>query len=810
MNKTKGLLAIKSSGIAFLLFCIVGLVFAAESVEQLRGKEISEIKIAGNVSIKSEMILTKVRSRQGLTFSPEVLNEDIERIASLDGVEYAYYNTQLQDDKVILTFAVYEKNLAREINLSGNMKIKDRVLLKQLDFVKGDYLDKFIAQTNVDKLKDYYKKKGYTFAEVILDSNQLEVGKVNYTIKEGPRCKVKNVSYDGNIVIIDKEITRGLKTTTRKWFFWPNYYNVKTAEEDKIKIEKAYHQKGFINVKVDIVEKFYDDNAASDITFNITEGHVFTVDDIQIVGNTVLDYGTLTQKTKLIRGWVYNEEKAKYDSEKILAEYKQRGYVDAKVAMNRDFVGQDKVKVVFATEEGKQFRIGKINVAGNSQTHDKVVRRVLDEYDFQPGEWYNADIAKGDGTGSLEKNVRRETYAESVLITPVVEANDVNDKPAVAVDANDIIGKQMADANDNINKKDVLVSLAEGQTGMILFGAGVGSNDGVVGQIIYEQRNLDISDTPESLSDFLAGKGFKGAGQKLRIALEPGTEYSRYSISFTEPYLYNKPIQLDTVLSSYTRDREAYEEERLKGYVSFQKRFHNGWYRGVGFRAENVNVGSVDWDAPMEIKDYKGSNAVFGIKLFTGKSTVDDKYNPTKGYIFDCDVEQVTGVETFQSTSVTNRWYKTVYEDLAERKTVLATKVNAATIIGDAPPFEKYYAGGTGSIRGFEYRGVSTRGLSTAPDSTERKDPIGSDWIITGGSELAVPLGQGEMVSALFFGDAGLIDSGNVRSAVGIGIQIMIPQWFGPVPMRFELAAPVTKEDEDDTQVFSFSIGRLF
>jgi outer membrane protein assembly factor BamA len=81
---------------------------------------------------------------------------------------------------------------------------------------------------------------------------------------------------------------------------------------------------------------------------------------------------------------------------------------------------------------------------------------------------------------------------------------------------------------------------------------------------------------------------------------------------------------------------------------------------------------------------------------------------------------------------------------------------------------------------------------------------------MTGGSELAVPLGQGEMVSALFFGDAGLIDSGSVRSAVGIGIQIMIPQWFGPVPMRFELAAPVTKEDEDDTQVFSFSVGRLF
>ena len=91
----------------------------------------------------------------------------------------------------------------------------------------------------------------------------------------------------------------------------------------------------------------------------------------------------------------------------------------------------------------------------------------------------------------------------------------------------------------------------------------------------------------------------------------------------------------------------------------------------------------------------------------------------------------------------------------------------------------------------------------------KKKDPIGSDWIFLANAEVIVPL-VSDNLAALFFVDSGAIDSGNYRAAVGTGIQILIPQWFGPVPMRFEIAAPLMKDSEDDTQVFSFSMGRLF
>ncbi len=142
---------------------------------------------------------------------------------------------------------------------------------------------------------------------------------------------------------------------------------------------------------------------------------------------------------------------------------------------------------------------------------------------------------------------------------------------------------------------------------------------------------------------------------------------------------------------------------------------------------------------------------------------------------------------------------------------MLAVKVLAATTLSNAPPFEKFYGGGTGEygIRGFDYRGVSTRGLQTNVLNPVRKDPIGSDWIFLAGGEVTVPL-VGKNVEGLFFMDSGTIDTGRYRVSVGAGVQIMIPQLLGPVPMRFEFASPLRRADEDETRIFSFNMGRLF
>ena len=771
-----------SKTLLFVFF--LGLASALFAAEKLDGITISQIKTAGNVSVKAIEILSKTRLRQGENFNSAVANKDAKRIAEISGVEYAYYNTVKNNDgNVVLTYVVVEKNLVRQIQYIGNNKIKSSILTKKAGLQRGDYLDIFLARSGVDKIKTYYLKKGYNFVEVSFDDSQIKNGKVIYLINEGPRVRLKKISFSGNDAIKRKTLKRGLSSRTRKWIFWPAYYNQSDVEKDIAKIETAYQKLGYINAKATPVINYKKDNKKAYLEFKIDQGKQYLVDVIEINGNTKFADEILFEKTKLTVGSYYNEQRADFDIEKIKKKYLENGYINTKVEKNRTFTSDGKVNLCFNVQESSQYKIGKIIISGNTATYDNVFRRVLDDADFVPGQIYNAHIARGSGKGSLETDVRRAAYAESSTITAI---------------------------GSDPEFRDALLSIAEGQTGMILFGAGVGSNDGVVGQIVYEQKNFDISNTPRSWAEFISGEAFKGAGQKLKISFEPGTEVSRYEVSFSDPYFRDMPVKLDVSGSSFERDRETYSEERTRGYVGFTKRYKNNWYRGLAFSAENVNVSGVDLGAPVEITDDKGSNFLLGIKFLTGYSTVDNKYNPSKGRIFDMSYKQVGGDHTFGVLSATNRWYKTLYEDIAERKTILETKVHAASIIGEAPSFEKFYAGGTGSLRGFGYRGVSSRGTNTLTGA-KNDEVIGSDWIISGNIELVRPIGAGtDTISTLVFLDATMVDSGTIRSSIGVGLQIMLPQWFGPVPMRFEIAAPITKEEYDDTQIFSFSVGRLF
>jgi outer membrane protein insertion porin family len=359
------------------------------------------------------------------------------------------------------------------------------------------------------------------------------------------------------------------------------------------------------------------------------------------------------------------------------------------------------------------------------------------------------------------------------------------------------------------------VDIKEGLTGLWSPGVAVGSDSGVVGQLILHQRNFDYTDWPESFGEFITMKSFVGAGQSLRVALEPGTRVSYYSATFTEPYFNDKPTSLDLAGSSFERWRESYDEKRKKVYVGFEQRLKNRWRPSFGFRAENVQVEDLDFDAPQEIIDFEGHNLLLGARLGIGRDMRNDRYMPSDGYRFDVGYEQIVGDYDFGIVKGSTVGYRTLYQDLLDRKTVLALKLLFAKTVSEAPPFEKFYAGGTSTygFRGFEYRGVSTRGLQTGLPvgvTPVRKDPIGSDWIFLANSEITVPI-VGENVGALFFIDSGTVDTGRYRASIGAGIEISIPQLLGTrVPMRFQFAMPFAKDDEDETQVFSFYMGRLY
>jgi outer membrane protein insertion porin family len=756
-------------------FWTAGYAETAPAQSQDPGKTISSVDTTGAVTITRAQIFSAVRVRPGQIFSTQSATEDAARIAKLEGVESAYYTTQDDAGKIKLLYVVIEKQLVRELVFKGNHKISNGKLSKELGLKPGDYLDVLAARAGVDAIHKLYMEKGYAWVKVSLEDSGLVVGKVVYLIEEGPKPKIVYVKFKHNRALSDKQLGRAISTKAKKLFFWSSYYVEEKVQKDILKIQEIYQKRSYLDAKVEQKVTFSDDRKKAYVEFLVSEGPSYTVESIRISGNNFFDVAALREGFKLSENSLFSNERADFDAKKVRSKYQEQGYVDVQVNTKRTFLEGARVQVDHEVTEGGRFRIGQVTITGNTLLHDNVIRRVLDEEKFTPGCWYNADAARGNGEGELEKRVKATVYTESVAIQATPSADP--------------------------NRKDAMVNITEGQTGSIILGAGIGSDSGVIGQIAFDQRNFDISDTPDSWNELITGKAFRGAGQRFRISLNPGTVQSSYMVSFTEPYLYDKPVSMEMALMGFERGWESYTEKRIGGRLGFEKRYIDDWRRGISFRLENVNVADLESDSPDEVVDVKGSNLLAGVRPYIGKDTTDSRFRPTKGYNFDFGYEQVGGDYTFGILSGTQRWYHTLYEDLSELKTVLETKIHAGTIFGDAPLFEKFYAGGTSTCRGFEYRGISPR----APND----DPLGSNWLVNGSAEVAVPLGS-ETFSWLFFTDAAIIDTGSPRTSVGTGIQIQIPQWFGPVPMRFELAAPITKEEEDDTRIFSFSVGALF
>ncbi len=683
------------------------------------------------------------------------------------------------------------RGIVKSIEFEGNRHFKAHVLRERLGFQLGDRLDPFLAEGGRVTIMEAYRKVGYPSVKVTLDRERMAEGHLLYIIEEGPRVQVATIRFVGNDTFSARTLRQVIKLKQRKWLFWPTYYTEDAVKEDTDRLRDFYYNQGFLDHKITSQTEFSGDGAKVHVVFVIKEGPVYHVSEIVFTGQRLYTAEQLRAKVKVREGDVYKKPKVDKDAREVVQLYREKGYVDAEVHQSGKFLPESEdflVKVTFEIHEGRQFRIGQIEITGNETTKDKAVRRILDEYGFTPGQLYNAKIAPKEGGGILEKYVGRGVVTEQAMIRPVTSAGG------------------------DPNSRDARVDIKEGMTGLIRPGVGFSSDSGVIGQLIYEQRNFDVSDTPDDLSELLfPWKAWRGGGQRFSVRLEPGTRYSAYSVNFIDPYWNDQPIALDVLGRSWKWFRESYDENRLKGAFEFEQRLSNYWRRSIGFRAENVRVSDVDFDAPQEIFNVRGNTQLYGVKFGLGKTTVDDIYDPTVGWIANGSYEQVTGDFTYGLLEGSYVHYIPLYEDVLGRKTVLSGRVRAATTVGEAPPFEKFYGGGTGryGIRGFEYRGVSTRGLQTNVANPRKKDPIGSDWIFLAGSELVVPL-IGQNFSAVFFLDSGTVDTGNYRLSIGGGIEIKLPQIFGNLPMRFELGFPLLKSEGDETQVFSFSGGGFF
>jgi outer membrane protein insertion porin family len=356
------------------------------------------------------------------------------------------------------------------------------------------------------------------------------------------------------------------------------------------------------------------------------------------------------------------------------------------------------------------------------------------------------------------------------------------------------------------------INVEEAQTGRLMFGVGVNSDAGLVGNITLDEQNFDIMRPPTSWDDIVDGRAFRGAGERFRVELAPGVSVQRYMISFQEPYLFDTPISYGVSGFYYERTYTEWTETRAGGRVSLGYQFAPDLQGSLSFQGQHVDIKDPEYPnaaytAPVPaLQSALGYSELytFGAELRYDKR--DSPFLATQGYQLQGTIEETVGTYQYPRVSLTAAKYYTLTERAdGSGRQVLSFTAKGGYSGDDTPIFERYYGGGFSSIRGFAFRGVTPRDPGSQMG-------IGGDFQLFTTAQYMFPITADDMLRGVVFCDAGTIEPKindwveKVRVAPGFGLRITIPM-MGPAPIALDFAFPIQSQPGDQKQVFSFFVG---
>jgi len=762
-----------------------------------------EIKVEGNKTTSRNAVLSYIKIREGMPYSEDAVRADRDRLMQSGRFDAADVKSTVTDKGVVLTFVVSERPEISRLMIEGNRHFSEEELLKDIPFAQGDPLNPANIEQGKLALLNKYRGEGYYLADVKVNRVMKDGGyQVIYSIEEGPQSIITKVRFDGNHYFSKASLIMRTQTKAKLFPFIKGYLNMEKIDRDIISIRNAYVQEGFLDAEVGRELEFSADKSKVTVVFKINEGPRYRVNEIIFKGNKVYSGEQLLEQIKFHRESFFTGETLQIDVKSIKAAYGEIGYIDADIIAHKQFISPDSpapewarnidggspalLNLIFEIDEKDRYQIGAIRIQGNDVTQERVIRR---ELRFYPEE-------RCDTVAIERSKVRLQELQifKSVEIKPVSVPDPGNpDKFIPGV-------------------KDIVVEVEEGKSSNFIAGVGVSTNNGLLGTVSLTYRNFNIMDWPKTWADFIKARSFKGAGQTFQLTAEPGTELMRFTASWFTPYIFDQPYSVGTKAYYFTRDYDRYDVRRLGLQTSLGHTFKNRWAGEVSVNYENVNE-DADSDACQEIWDDRGDYNFVRFRGALVRDRTDSRWDPSTGDRFSFSYEQTAGTATFGKFDANYRIYRTLYVDPLDRKHILSGRIAYGQMVGDdIPVFEKYYGGGIGSIRGFEYRGISPRGHYRGTDIIKKNDPIGGDMMFYAGSEYTFPL-IGENLRGVLFIDSGTVEEScsftNYRISIGAGLRIKIP-FMGPVPMALDFGIPVMKAEYDDTQILSFSVGWSF
>ena len=661
-----------------------------------------------------------------------------------------------------------------------------------------------------NKVRREYQKKFFPDAKVtpivepVPDADG--VVSVTFEIDEGQRKKIHKFGFIG-AESIDADELRASFGEYPWWnpFGWFN--DTPASDQDfaeaRDKVCKVYRDKGYLDVSVSMPEEVLRADGRYDRIFRVNEGAHYKVGKMTVQGVTKYPEEAALKAVKSLKtgdtaGAAAMAEAARQieifcgSGKHALAET----HVEVRRVPAADEGFDSVVDLVFDVKEGIPVTLNRVVVRGNDYTKDKVIRR---EVALSPGDPMLEDKAE-----QSKRRLENLRYFERVRY--YLERVD---------------GQRPKNPGDP-ELRDLVYEVTERNTGNFMVGIGASSVDSVYGTIEISESNFDLFNPWR----------FRGGGQKGLIRIEAGPRVQTYMASVTEPWLFDR--QLELTVDAYRRGRwfDMYDLYRsgAAATISYPVKFWPTWQAfgrfGARISAEfiefddvetdrfyNPSTGRSDWQAFKEEEEKYGDKWEIPFRIFWADDTRDRILFPTKGHKINIYGELVAADNEYWHVGFNYRQYLTVWKKYSH---VLSFGLRAETLdslsgSGRLPIYDRLFLGGPRSIRGVEYRDIAPRVWRQA-GKKGGYEPWGGQTSWCMNIEYTVPIFK--MVRFAVFTDLGSVgedefdfDTDMFCWSVGVGLRIDLESF----PIRLDLATPVKEPKDDcDEEVFSFTVGYDF
>lgn len=772
--------------------------------------------------------LNTVRTLRGDIFDAGVISEDVRRLSRLGLFGTVETYAGLNDDgTVTVVFELVERPLVVDVQAVGNTKINDADIAAVVDVVSGTPVDRFQIDRSARRIEDLYREKGYYNARVTVDEDELDDGGiVIFRIREGDRMKVTALRFEGNTSFTSTQLKRELETKPAT-IFRKGQLDDDKLDTDIGNLITFYRDRGYLDVRADRIIQPAPNGRESIITYVVEEGPLYTLRSVQVDLETngptpVLTREQIAGLIKIKPGDVYGVRALDESVQAVSSAYGQMGYADARVIrVEKRDPGSPVVDLIFVANEGPRSRVGEVIIQGNDLTRQEVVRRQVEVRPMRP-----LDSTAIERTQKRLARLRLFNERPPVRVTPLeagVEffAEVWDDNKPRAADPTDPASPPDQDLSNMVDLtlsktemyRDVLVEVEETNTGEFNFGGAVSSDSGLVGRISLVQRNFDIRDTPDSPGEFFSGRAFRGGGQTFSLDLLPGDRVETYSVSLSEPYLFESEFSGSAQASYRNRDFDEYDEKRAGVRFGIGRRYGTRWTGNLRLRVESVELTDIQPDKPTDVFDVADQSTLIGLSASLERSTIDSIFRPTRGSRTRFEIEQVTGQYSFTNFDARHSVFIPIREDYLGRPTVLSLTGEIGYIPqgqDEVPTYERYFLGGQ-TFRGFEFRTVSPKGVRN-DNGLPSDDPVGGTFMLFLGAEVQQPVYE-DVLSLAFFVDTGTVTErpgiDDYRVSAGLGLRLYIPQ-LSPAPLAFDFGFPLVKQEGDEKRLFSFSVDLPF